>query len=371
MEIILTEKQYGLIQHNIDVEKTKKYLTEKWENFNEEERSFIVEMIKVMNPNKVGMLNEAWWNTIGDVVGIFDPTGLVDLFNGLDYIRQGDYFFGMLSMVSVIPYVGDAVAKPIMFGSKASKGFKAANSAMKIVKKTGDVADGSKLLASAAKTSPAMSKLINTSISWGGKLKLLINKIPGGKITSGFRKTLTDWIDMFTMAARNQKVSGKIMGNYAKRLGKTDPKLAKELLDKMKKELLGKDKFFKNFKANDPTWMAKNVWPGFSVKLIRNRDLTSLMRRTKFYAGLLDYLGVANLVGPDELVKEMGNKAFDSSMSAYATTPEGKEYWSEDMSGVGDEQQMNTTPPTSPGESQVKTKAKGFAVDLLKDLLGF
>ena len=32
---------------------------------------------------------------------------------------------------------------------------------------------------------------------------------------------------------------------------------------------------------------------------------------------------------------------------------------------------MNTTPPTSPGESQVKTKAKGFAVDLLKDLLGF
>ena len=117
--------------------------------------------------------------------------------------------------------------------------------------------------------------------------------------------------------------------------------------------------------------MAKNVWPGFSVKLIRNRDLTSLMRRTKFYAGLLDYLGVANLVGPDELVKEMGNKAFDSSMSEYATTPEGKEYWSEDMSGVGDEQQMNTTPPTSPGESQVKTKAKGFAVDLLKDLLGF
>lgn len=371
MEIILTEKQYNHIQHNINVEKTKKHLTEKWENFNEEERNFIVEMIKVMNPNQVKTLNESWWNTIGDVIGIFDPTGLVDLFNGLDYMRQGDYFFGMLSMVSVVPYVGDAVAKPIMFGSKASKGFKAADSAMKMVKNTGNVAEGSKILSAAAKTSPAMSKFVNTSISWGGKLTSLINKIPGGKMTSGFKKTLIDWIDMFTMAARNQKMSGKIISKYAKQVGKTDPKLAKELLGQMKKQLSGKNKFFKNFKANDPTWMAKNVWPGFSVKLLRNRDLTSLMRRTKFYAGLLDYLGVANFVGPDELVKEMGNKAFDSSMSAYATTPEGKEYWSEDMSGVGGEQQMNNTPPSSPGESSLKTKTKGFATDLIKDIIGF
>ena len=24
------------------------------------------------------ILNEEWWNTLGDVVGIFDPTGVVD-----------------------------------------------------------------------------------------------------------------------------------------------------------------------------------------------------------------------------------------------------------------------------------------------------
>ena len=60
------------------------------------------------------ILNEEWWNTLGDVVGIFDPTGVVDLVNGIDYVRQGEYFFGFLSMISIIPYVGDAIAKPII-----------------------------------------------------------------------------------------------------------------------------------------------------------------------------------------------------------------------------------------------------------------
>ena len=81
-------------------------------------------------------------------------------------------------------------------------------------------------------------------------------------------------------------------------------------------------------------------------------------------------MGVANFVGPDELVKEMGNKAFDSSMSAYSTTPEGKKYWSEVMSGVdGGEQQMNNNSNNDGGE--IKDKAKGFAKDIIKDIIGF
>ena len=115
------------------------------------------------------MLNEEWWNTLGDIVGIFDPTGVVDLINGLDYIRQGDYFFGFLSMISIIPYVGDAVAKPIMGVSKGSKTMRGVNSAMKVVKKGGSTADASKILADAGKASPMFAKLLDTSISWGGK----------------------------------------------------------------------------------------------------------------------------------------------------------------------------------------------------------
>ena len=47
---------------------------------------------KVTSTLNEEQLNEAWWNTLGDIVGIFDPTGIVDVVNGIDYIRQGDTF---------------------------------------------------------------------------------------------------------------------------------------------------------------------------------------------------------------------------------------------------------------------------------------
>ena len=60
-------------------------------------------------------------------------------------------------------------------------------------------------------------------------------------------------------------------------------------------------------------------------------------------------------------------------MSAYSTTPEGKKYWSEDMSGVdGGEQQMNNNSNNSNNDGgQIKDKAKGFAKDIIKDIIGF
>jgi len=60
-------------------------------------------------------INEAeWYNTLGDILGIFDPTGVVDFVNGISYMKQGDTVFGILSMISVFPYFGDLVAKPLL-----------------------------------------------------------------------------------------------------------------------------------------------------------------------------------------------------------------------------------------------------------------
>ena len=36
-----------------------------------------------------GQLNEAWYNTVMDVVGLADPTGVVDIVNGISYFTQG------------------------------------------------------------------------------------------------------------------------------------------------------------------------------------------------------------------------------------------------------------------------------------------
>jgi hypothetical protein len=72
---------------------------------------------------KTVTINESeWYNTVGDILGIVDPTGVVDLVNGISYFSQGDHLFGLLSIISVIPYAGDVVAKPVMGALKIGGG---------------------------------------------------------------------------------------------------------------------------------------------------------------------------------------------------------------------------------------------------------
>jgi hypothetical protein len=53
------------------------------------------------------------------------------------------------------------------------------------------------------------------------------------------------------------------------------------------------------------------------------------MRRTKWYLGLLDYLGVANFIGPEELENEVDN--LDQKVKEYSETPESNELWQEEL----------------------------------------
>ena len=329
-----------------------------------QEKHLIGESLYVENTQ---ILNEEWWNTIGDIVGIIDPTGLVDLVNGLDYIRQGEYLFGFLSMIAIVPYVGDVIAKPLMGVSKGSKAMRGVNEAMGIVKNGGNVADASKILSDAGKASPLFAKLLNTSISWGGKLRQIIDRIPGGRLTGGLRKTLIDWIDLFIGAARQRKNVAKITANFAKRVKAADPATATALVKQLKSQLGKSSRTFRDYKMTDPSFMAKYVWPGVSL---RNRELTGLMRKTKFYAGLLDYLGVGNFVGPEELSKEMGEENLRQKMEEYSKTSEGQKNWGEDMEGVTQE----TVAPSNNTQPQ-QTKTTDTIEDdpfnkMLKSLLG-
>ena len=142
-------------------------LNNKWESFSNEERDFVINLLENFQIDKKINLSEArWWNTVGDILGIFDPTGVVDLINGIDYLRQGDYFYGFLSMISVIPYFGDAIAKPIMGVSKGSKLMRGMNEALRL-SKMGKTAEASRILASASSTPGFIQKLVKSSIKWG------------------------------------------------------------------------------------------------------------------------------------------------------------------------------------------------------------
>ena len=74
------------------------------------------------NKKNQKLLNEVDWNFVGDIVGIVDPTGIVDLANGISYASQGRWLFAFLSWVAIVPYVGDVVAKPFSLMLRGSKG---------------------------------------------------------------------------------------------------------------------------------------------------------------------------------------------------------------------------------------------------------
>ena len=62
-------------------------------------------------------LDEGILNTIGDVMGIFDPTGIIDIVNSISYWKQGKKTFALLSLLSAIPGA-DFVTKPFVLGGK-------------------------------------------------------------------------------------------------------------------------------------------------------------------------------------------------------------------------------------------------------------
>ena len=139
MEAVITEAQ---LESLINRYKVKPYGDEEiqhvkniYENFTDSQKLLVKDLLQAYYPDKVNQLNEEtyWYNTLGDVLGFFDPTGAVDIINGISYFMQGEKFYGFLSMVAAIP-LADFFVKPIMGLGKSSKLFKGMEGALKMVK---------------------------------------------------------------------------------------------------------------------------------------------------------------------------------------------------------------------------------------------
>jgi hypothetical protein len=97
--------------------------------------------------------------------------------------------------------------------------------------------------------------------------------------------------------------------------------------------------------------------------LFGNKATRSLMRRTKFWAGFLDWLGVANFVGPEELQAKMGAQ-FDEKMNQYSQTSQAKENWESEFANVPE----TDTPETST-ETQTSSSSSSSGEDMTKDFI--
>jgi hypothetical protein len=158
--------------------------------------------------------------------------------------------------------------------------------------------------------------------------------------------------------------------NLAKRMPRMSPQDQIKNLEAMKKALVSDRTFkflgprgaFSGYRTADSgatwkdPWKAftwKNFWGGMPQLMGRNKSVRSLMRKTKWYLGLLDFLGIANFVGPDELQKQLGDAKYEDVIAQYNNTAQAQQYAQEDF---GTSPLPDTPQPTTQTTAQPSTQ---------------
>jgi hypothetical protein len=285
---------------------------------------------KILEENKIQLSESEWYNTVGDILGIIDPTPTIDLINGLSYISQGDYLFGLLSLISAVPYMGDVVAKPVTgalkIGSAATKEIEVALKASK----AGNFVKAEEILTKLAGEPGVVGKFVKTSDSWVPKVKNVIDRVPFGPF-KGLRNTVNAWFDLFANASKNSKGIAKTAGQLSTKMASTISKEEKvALLSSFLKDAKTSNFFNKaNFTKDPKSFM--NLWGGMP-RLFGNREARALVRKTKFWLGFLDYIGLGNFVGPDEVANALGGEdAMKKKFDEYLATPDAARHFQDDF----------------------------------------
>lgn len=240
-------------------------------------------------------INEATgWNTFFDYVGIIDPTGMVDFFNGLSYFNQGDNFFGILSMVSAIPVLGDMAAKPLMISAKAGK------TSLNMLRGAMATGDAVQVARAAAKSGPEAKKFVSTANQWAQPLMNILEKGKKIPLIGGFFKTIEGNVKLLTNSA-------DVMNS-----GKAGMSV------------------FRNYGINRQKGLLSRWWQR-GLGLQKNMQLSKQLAATKFWSRFLDSLGIANFVGPDKFESIYGPAMTQEALETYASSPEGQSLYQQEL----------------------------------------
>jgi hypothetical protein len=357
--LVLTEKEFRERTRKIFNEEQLKITEEKWNSLTKVDKIFVVEFLKELYPEKGSLLNEdKWYNTLGDIAGIFDPTGIIDVVNGISYWRQDDKLFAILSWISAIPLLGDAIAKPVVgivkaggTGAKALKGAIVSNDAVKLAK-------------TAKEMGGPIAKLVETSPMWASKLiaalRGSIGKVPF--LGTRFVGLVEEFLQLFVKGSKGMEGSAKLLGKLeAKGLSQVEKQA---LLNQIAKE--SKFRGFRDYKNINPTFFSRIA--GGVPRLWGNRATRSLMRRTKWYLGLLDSIGLGNFVGPEELEKQVPN--LEQKVAEYSKTQKSQDLWNEEFGNVKDgETPVKPVTAVAP-EKPMSTSGADPIGSLINSLLG-
>jgi hypothetical protein len=344
-QIVITEEQLQVIKNRITLEEKIDLAKKNWENLSKTEKKMVIALVEVNSPSNAKLLQEKWYNTVMDVLGLVDPTPIVDTVNAISYFSQGETLFGVLTLIAAVPgYVGDLVTKPVIgalkIGNTAGKELKVALDMAKV----GKTAEASAKLAELAKDPGIIGKFLRSAEGWGPKVTSWIDKLPAGPF-KGMKNTIKDYFTLLTSAASKssklqREVKALLNAPTASNMTKSIPMLQKYLKD---------TSIFKTADLTKPGFFSQ-VFFGGIPRLFRSsegRGIKILMGKTKFWLGFLDYLGIGNFIGPEELSKHLGgDEAMADKLEQYQHTPKAKEYYDEDFKEAEKEQhqtqQQNT-----------------------------
>lgn len=335
MKILVTEDQLKNIVVPFFNEKNEQLseFKENWSTLNVEQKELVLELYKTLHPEKRKQIDEGlmdWIQTGLDIGGIFDPTGMLDLTNSVIYFTKGEVLFGMLSLVAAVPYIGDAVAKPVLLAAKAgAKEFKLVSVAVK----TKDATKISKAvnLVKDSKVGGIIFKFFeNFTTGLGKKILGILEKAKKIPIVGKFFSTIEEWINLFKKAATEMKVPTKGGFTMVSR-GLSGPEKVAwgETLKQMFKPFSSKygTTVFKDLaKAGKlPSNSLSNIYKN----IMRVPQTRKLMGKTKMFLRFLDHLGIANTVGPEELTNMIPDA--DQKFADFAKTSEGMELFNNEI----------------------------------------
>ena len=280
-------------------------------------------------------LNESYWlNTVLDVVGIVDPTGIVDFVNAVSYFKQGDNLFAFLSLISVVPIVGDTIGKTLLGSMKVNgkglKYFQAAENAMK----AGNTDLAIKNLKILEKVEGPAGIFAKSAKKFVPYIDNFIDRIPNlGGLMSGFKSVMKNWVNLFRSASSQSVGVRTLMKNKSPQ---EQLKLIQGLEGALKRE-----KFLDPIMLSKPNFLQRFLY-GNGLGIGRFTDLWGksslrtrvLMGQTKFYLGFLDFLSIGNFVGPEELSGMMSEEQMLAAMKQYESTPEGQEALKTELGGT-------------------------------------
>jgi hypothetical protein len=304
---ILDKKDFKIKIKKLYQEEKNKIIKERWKKLSIKERMIVIELHNIIYPNNKIVLSESkWYNTVMDFAGLIPGIGSgIDLYNGFSYWSQGDKLYAILSWIGAIPAFGDLIAAPVI------NALKIGGRGAELFKAAVAAKDVVKIAETAKNVGGPIAKMVETAPKWSANLLKVMEQaskyLPFGK---GFYNTVKSWLSVFGLA-------GKEMTTFAK-MGRSQAK--------------------------------------------------SLMRNTRWYMGLLDWLGVSNFKGSvQDLNKQIPN--LDDKMVEFMNTPEGQKL-STSVDGT-----TQTTPvippPTAPPSASSSKSPLAQAVDIYNNPVEF